>query len=214
MEILQGFFEYWMESYASIFGYAYDHIIISFTVIIAGIVFSIPLAVYMTKMKNTKLKNGIFNIANIFQTIPPIALLAIMVPLFGIGFTPAVVALFLYSLLPLLRNTYAGIKSIDPEIIEAAKGMGYSTLQSIFKVELPVALPYVMSGIRVASVYIISWTALAALIGGGGLGDLILAGIGYNDQYMIFTGTIAAILIAILLDLVLGVVEKRLYAKN
>lgn len=214
MEIVQGFFEYWMRSYTSIFGYIYDHIIISFTVIISGIVFSIPLAVYMTKMKSSKIKNGIFNIANILQTIPPIALLAIMVPLFGIGFTPAVVALFMYSLLPLLRNTYAGIKSIDQDIIDAAKGMGYSTLQSVFKIELPVALPYVMSGIRVSSVYIISWTALAALIGAGGLGDLILAGIGYNDQYMIFTGTIAAIVIAIILDLVLGGVEKKLYAKN
>ncbi|QDI90415.1 ABC transporter permease [Salicibibacter halophilus] len=214
MEILSGFFEYWTESYASILEYTYEHIAISFTVILLGISFSIPLAVYMTKMKNNKIKNMIFNIANIFQTIPPIALLAVMVPIAGIGFAPAVIALFLYSLLPLLRNTYAGIESIDPEIVEAARGMGYSTLQSLFKIELPVAFPYVMSGIRVSSVYIISWTALAALIGAGGLGDLILAGIGYNDQFMIFTGTIAAILIAVLLDLILGRMEKRIYGSS
>src|SRR5699024_5280304 len=159
-----------------------EHMIISFTVIIITVFVTVPLGIYMTKLKNEKIKGLMFHIANIFQTNPTIALLAIMIPILGIGFAPAVVALFLYALLPLLRNTYAGMKSVDPGIIEAAKGMGYSTVQSIFKIELPIALPYVMSGIRVASVYIISWTALAALIGAGGLGDLVLAGIGYNDQ--------------------------------
>lgn len=210
MEFITDFIGYWTENYSSILKYTYEHIIISFTVIILGILFSVPLAIYMTKMKSNKIKNVIFNIANVFQTIPTIAMLAIMIPILGIGFTPAVVALFLYALLPLLRNTYAGIQSIDPGIIEAAKGIGYSTLQSLIKIELPIALPYVMSGIRVTSVYIISWTALAALIGAGGLGDLVLAGIGYNSQPMIFTGTIVAIVIAVLLDLILGRIEKKL----
>ncbi|MGY0693767.1 ABC transporter permease [Virgibacillus sp. FSP13] len=208
MEFLSDFFTYWVEEYPSILEYTSEHIIISFTVIILSVLVTVPLAIYMTKMKSDKVKSTIFNIANVFQTIPTIALLAIMIPLLGIGFTPAVVALFLYALLPLLRNTYAGMESVDPEIIEAAKGMGFSTLQRLFKIELPVALPYVMSGIRVTSVYIISWTTLAALIGAGGLGDLVLAGIGYNDQIMIFTGTILAIVIAILLDLIFGRVEK------
>lgn len=210
MELINEYLDYWQEKYPSILEYLLEHIVISFTVMILAIVFSIPLAIYMTKLKSEKIKSMIFNIANIFQTIPTIALLAIMIPILGIGFKPAVVALFLYSLLPLLRNTYAGVESIDPEIMEAAKGMGFSVFQQLFKIELPVALPYVMSGIRVTSVYIISWTSLAALIGAGGLGDLVLAGIGYNDQQMIITGTVLAILIAVLLDLILGMIEKKI----
>ncbi len=210
MELLQDYIAFWADKYASIFDYMLEHVLISLTVAIISIVFTIPLAVWMTKMKSTKLRSFIFNIANIFQTIPTIALLAIMIPIFGIGFTPAIVALFLYALLPLLRNTYSGMESIDQEVVEAAKGMGFTSFQRIVKIELPIALPYIMSGIRVTSVYIISWTTLAALIGAGGLGDLVLAGIGYNDTFMIFTGAFLAIIIALILDFVLATVENKL----
>lgn len=209
MEWINGYIEFWGEKHSAIFDYAIEHILISFTVIIFSVFLTVPLAVFMSKINGDKVNTIIFNIANVFQTVPTIALLAIMIPIFGIGFTPAVVALFLYALLPLLRNTYAGMQSIDPEIVEAAKGMGFSTMGRLFKVELPVALPYVMSGIRVTSVYIISWTTLAALIGAGGLGDLVLAGIGYNDTNMIFTGTLLAIIIAVLLDIILGRIENK-----
>lgn len=209
MELLIDYLTYWSEKYSSILQYASKHLVISFTVTIIAVLFTVPLAVFMTRIKGEKIKNLIFNIANVFQTIPTIALLAIMIPIFGIGFLPAIVALFLYALLPLLRNTYAGMESVDEEIIEAAKGMGFNTFQRLTKVELPMALPYIMSGIRITSVYIISWTTLAALIGAGGLGDLILAGIGYNDQFMIFTGTFLAIVIAITLDVILGRIEKK-----
>lgn len=214
MELLFDYIEFWKDKFSSILNYTTEHLVISFTVIILAILFSVPLAIYMTKMKSEKVKNLIFTIVNIFQTIPTIALLAIMIPIMGIGFKPAVLALFLYALLPLLRNTYAGMESIDADIVEAAKGMGFNTFQSLFKVELPMALPFIMSGIRVTSVYIISWTTLAALIGAGGLGDLVLAGIGYNDKFMIFTGTILAILIAVLLDLILGKFEKKFSKVN
>lgn len=209
MEWINGYIEFWGEKHSAIFDYTIEHILISFTVIIFSVFLTVPLAVFMSKINGDKVNTIIFNIANVFQTVPTIALLAIMIPIFGIGFTPAVVALFLYALLPLLRNTYAGMQSIDPEIVEAAKGMGFSTMGRLFKVELPVALPYVMSGIRVTSVYIISWTTLAALIGAGGLGDLVLAGIGYNDTNMIFTGTLLAIIIAVLLDIILGRIENK-----
>jgi len=208
MEFISDYLIFWEEKYESILGYTYEHLIISFVVIVLSVVVTVPLAIYMTKMKNNKVKNLIFNIANFFQTIPTIALLAIMIPILGIGFKPSVAALFLYALLPLLRNTYTGVQSIDPSIIEAAKGMGFNTYQRMFKIELPVALPYIMSGIRVTTIYVISWTTLAALIGAGGLGDLILAGIGYNNKYMIFTGTLLAIIIALLLDFFLGKIEK------
>lgn len=209
MEFLIEYIQYWQDEYISIFGYTWEHIEISFTVIILSVLLTVPLAIFMSKLKGEKINTIIFNIANIFQTIPTLALLALMIPILGIGFKPAVVALFLYALLPLLRNTYAGMQSVSPEVIEAAKGMGFSTMGRLFKVELPAALPYVMSGIRVTSVYIISWTTLAALIGAGGLGGLILAGIGYNDKNMIFTGTIVGIAIAVALDLVLSAIEKK-----
>lgn len=206
--MISDYLNFWQKKYTSILGYTYEHLMISFTVIALSILVIVPLAIYMTKMKNDKVKNLIFNLANVFQTIPTVALLAILIPFLGIGFKPAVMALFLYGLLPLLRNTYTGVKSIDSNIIEAAKGMGFNKYQLLFKVELPVALPYIMSGIRVTSVYIISWTTLATLIGGGGLGDLVMAGIGYNDKNMIFTGTILAIVIALSLDLLIGKIEK------
>jgi osmoprotectant transport system permease protein len=208
MEFILDYLSFLGEKYEAILGYTYEHLVISFVVIVLSIVVTVPLAIYMTKIKNAKIVNFIFNIANFFQTIPTIALLAIMIPILGIGFKPAVAALFLYALLPLLRNTYTGVQSIDSSIIDAAKGMGFNTYQRMFKIELPVALPYIMSGIRITAIYVISWTTLAALVGAGGLGDLIIAGIGYNDKFMIFTGTILAIVIALLLDLILGKVEK------
>src|SRR5690625_1044341 len=118
MELVTDYFNYWGEKYPSILEYMMEHIIISFTVIIIAVLLSVPLAIFMTRLKGEKLKNMIFNIANIFQTIPTIAMLAIMIPILGIGFKPAVLALFLYSLLPLLRNTYAGMESVDQEIID------------------------------------------------------------------------------------------------
>lgn len=209
MEGLFDYIEYWQERYPTILEYTMQHIFISFVAIVFAMIVTIPLAIYMTKMKNQKVKNGIFQVANLLQTIPTIAMLAIMIPILGIGFKPAVTALFLYALLPLLRNTYSGIESIDPGIIEAAKGMGFNTMQRIVKIELPVAMPYIMSGIRTTSVYVISWTTLAAVIGAGGLGDLVIGGIGFNDINMILTGTILAIFIALLLDFILAKVEKR-----
>ncbi|CQR47096.1 Choline transport system permease protein OpuBB [Paraliobacillus sp. PM-2] len=213
MELITDYLEFWQDKYDSILSYTYEHLILSFVSILFAVILTIPLAIYMTKMKNETIKNLIFNIANVFQTIPTIALFAILIPVMGIGFKPAVTALFLYALLPLLRNTYAGIESIDQGIVEAARGMGYNTMQRLFKIELPIAIPYIMSGIRVTTVYVISWTTLAAVIGAGGLGDMVLAGIGFNDKHMIFTGTVMAIVLALIIDLMFGFTEKKL-AKN
>lgn len=210
MDVIKDYIDFWLTKYDMIWESTYEHLILSVVALGLAILLTIPLAVYMTKIKNDTLKNIIFNIANIFQTIPTVALFAVLVPFMGIGFKPAVLALFLYALLPLLRNTYAGIESIDQDMIDAAKGMGYSTFQRIYKIELPVALPYIMSGIRVTTVYIISWTTLAAIVGAGGLGGLVLSGIGFNDKEMIFTGTILAIVIALIIDLLFAKVEKKL----
>lgn len=214
MNMFNDYITFWQDKYEIILEYMLQHMVMSFVAIVAAVVFSIPLATYMTKMRSNKIKNFIFNIVNVFQTIPTIAMFALMVPFLGIGFKPAVVALFLYALLPLLRNTYTGMKSIDPTILEAAKGMGFSSLQRIVKVEVPLAIPYIMSGIRMTTVYIISWTTLAAVVGAGGLGALVISGIGFNDKHMIFTGTILAILMALFIDLIFARIEKYFIKNN
>ena len=213
MDFIVEYIDYLKDRYDSILMYMLEHLLISFAAIVIANVIIIPFAIYLTKIKRDKVKNIIFNLANILQTVPTIAMLALMIPLLGIGIKPAIVALFLYAILPLLRNTYSGMKSIDQGIVDAAKGIGYSRIQQVLKVELPMAFPYIISGIRTTSVYIISWTALAAVVGAGGLGDLILAGIGRNDTKMIFTGTFLAIIIAILLDFTLGKLEKKYVIK-
>lgn len=208
------YIDFWKDRYESILEYGMQHVILSLTAIVLAMILTIPLAIYMTKMKQVFIREAIFNVANVFQTIPTIAMFAIMIPILGVGFKPAVFALFLYALLPLLRNTYAGMQAIDQDVVEAAKGMGYGTFQRIFQIEIPIALPYIMSGIRTTSVYIISWTTLAAVVGAGGLGGLVLSGIGFNDKHMIFTGTILAIAMALVVDLILGLFEKAQLKKR
>jgi osmoprotectant transport system permease protein len=213
MEFILDYIEFWKERYQSIIEYTLQHLTISLVAVVLGIILAVPLAVYITKIRKKPVRSLIFNIANVFQTIPTIALLAVMIPLLGIGMKPAIFALFLYSLLPLLRNTYAGIESVDPEVIEAAKGMGYNTIQRLFQIEIPLAFPYIMSGIRITTVYIISWTTISAVIGAGGLGGLIIAGLGFNDKFLIFTGTIMAVVLTLSADLVMSKVEKKVTHK-
>ena len=151
------------------------------------------------------------NIAAVLQTIPSLALLGLMIPIFGIGRVPAIIALVVYALLPILRNTYTGIKEVDPSLVEAAKGIGMKPFRRLTKVELPIAMPVIMAGIRTAMVLIIGTATLAALIGAGGLGDLILLGIDRNDSSLILIGAIPAALLAIIFDLILRYMEKLSY---
>ncbi|CAG7649763.1 Choline transport system permease protein OpuBB [Paenibacillus solanacearum] len=191
-----------------------EHLWISALAVVLGCLVAIPVGILLANSSNRFLKSFTFGVANLFQTIPSLALLALLIPLMGIGMKPAIFALFLYALLPLLRNTYAGMESADRSILEAAKGMGYGPLQRIVFIQLPIALPYIISGIRVTTVYIISWTTLASLIGGGGLGVLIFSGLGVNKDELIIMGALAAIVLALLADYVLGLVEKRSMRKK
>ncbi|WP_170008440.1 ABC transporter permease [Bacillus fonticola] len=191
-----------------------EHIYISGLSVLFGSLLAIPLGIYLTRMRTNWVKGTIFTIANVFQTIPSLALLAMLIPLLGVGLAPAIFALFLYSLMPLLRNTYAGFQSIDPDIIESAKGMGYSPFQRLTRIELPLAFSYIMSGLRVTTVYIISWTTLATLIGAGGLGQLIVGGLGVNDKQLIFAAAVASMLLALFVDIALNRVERFVSQKT
>lgn len=187
-----------------------EHILISGLAVLLGCIFAIPLGIFIAKTPLQWIKSVAFTITNVFQTIPSLALLAILIPLLGIGFVPAVTALFLYSLLPILRNTYAAFESIDPEIIESAKGMGFSAVQRLFQIELIIAVPFIMSGIRLTTIYIISWATLATLIGAGGLGQLIVGGLGVYNKPLILAAASLSMVLALFTDFILGILEKRL----
>ena len=174
-----------------------EHIQLSFIALFIATLIAVPIAILLTK---TKLSEIVMNIAAVLQTIPSLALLGLMIPIFGIGRLPAIIALVVYAL-PILRNTYTGIKEVDPSLIEAAKGIGMKPLRRLTKVELPIAMPVIMAGIRTAMVLIIGTATLAALIGAGGLGDLILLGIDRNNSALILIGAIPAALLAIILIL-------------
>lgn len=185
-----------------------EHIFISGIALLLGILFAVPIGILLTRTKRTAAI--VIGLTSALQTVPSLALLALMIPIFGVGKTPAIIALFIYSLLPILRNTYIGIKEVSSDYKDAAKGMGMTNVQSIFMVELPIAMPTIMAGIRLAAVYVIAWATLASYIGAGGLGDFIFSGLNNYQPDLIFAGTIPVTILALAADLLLGLLEKKL----
>lgn len=145
----------------------WEHFYLSIISLIIGILIAVPLGMAMANTK--KLSGYVLTTAGVLQTVPTLAVLALMIPLFGVGRVPAIIALSAYILLPILNNTIIGVKNIDPNIREAAKSMGMTRMQLMWNVELPIAIPLILSGIRLSSVYVISWATLASYIGAGGL---------------------------------------------
>ena len=185
-----------------------EHLYISFFALALGILVAVPLGILLTRFQ--KAATIVIGISSALQTVPSLALLALMIPLLGVGKTPAIIALFIYSLLPILRNTYIGMKNVDWNYRDVAKGMGMTNLQSILSVELPIAMPTIMAGIRLAAVYVIAWATLASSIGVGGLGDWIFSGLDYYHPDLIFAGTIPVTILALLADFLLGLLETHL----
>ncbi|MBP7075274.1 MAG: ABC transporter permease [Rhabdochlamydiaceae bacterium] len=177
-----------------------------------AILFGVPLGILVTRFPS--LKKWIVGGAGISQTIPSLALLGLMIPIFGLGVQTAIAALFLYSLLPIIRNTFTGILAVDKSIIDAAKGMGLTGGQILFKVEMPLALPTIIAGIRTAVVINIGTATIAAFIGAGGLGDFIFIGISRNIDVLVLIGAIPTALLAIFIDSILGFFEKKLASKG
>ncbi len=183
-----------------------DHLILVAIPVALATLVSVPLGILAARYRWIEVP--VMGIANVLQTIPSLALLALMIPLgLGIGRKPALIALFLYSLLPILRNTYIGIRSVDDSIKEAATGMGMTYFQRLYMVELPIALSMIIGGIRTATIIIIGTATLAAMIGGGGLGDFIITGLGMVRDELILLGAIPAALLALLADFLLGKLE-------
>ncbi|AXX65431.1 MAG: ABC transporter permease [Lactobacillus sp.] len=177
-----------------------------------GIIVAVPAGVILAHFP--RVAQIVMGITSMLQTIPALALLALMIPLFGVGAVPAIIALFIYSLMPILRNTYIGMQGVDPNVIDSAKGLGMTTTQLTFKVQLPLAMSVIMTGIRLSAVYVISWSTLASYIGAGGLGDFIFNGLDLFQTDLILGGTIPIIILAILTDYLLGKLEHKLSPLN
>lgn len=193
--------------------YVFEQFIRHFLISIYGVLFASILAIPLgfAVARKRKLSRLTISISNVMQTIPSLAMLAILMFLIGTGPDTVVFAVFLYAILPILKNTVSGINSVTPELVDAARGMGMTKLQLMTKVELPLAISIIMGGIRNALVLAIGVTAVGTFIGAGGLGDIITRGITVaNGSPIIIAGAIPTALMAVLADFLLGIIENKL----
>ena len=169
-----------------------------------------PIGVLLTRPRFRRYTEKVMGIFNAGQTIPPLAVIAVFFPFFGLGYRPALIALTIYALLPIARNTLAGMSSVSPEVKEAARGMGMTEWQILNQVEIPLSLSVVMSGIKTSAVLTAGTAALAALVGGKGMGAVIFAGINFFRMELILAGTLYIAIIALAIDRLLSFIEGRL----
>ena len=176
----------------------------------AAIIIALPSGILLSRDIMKDYTGKIISVFNVAQGLPSLAIIALFLPLLGISFIPAVSALTIYALLPIGRNTIAGINNVEDEIIEAARGMGMNSLQVLYKVELPLALPIIIAGIQTASVVTVGTAVISNLIGAGGLGQLIFTGLVRFDTRKILLGSILSAIIAIIIDRLFDLLEKML----
>lgn len=200
------FIDYLIQSKQQIFSLTLEHIKLTGIAVGFAILFGVPLGILISYIK--KLNKPVIGIANIIQAIPSMALLGFAIPFLGIGTLPAVVMVILYSLLPIIKNTFTGIQNINPQTIEAARGIGLKKTQILFKVQIPLALPVIMTGVRISAVTAVGLMTMAAFIGAGGLGFLVFSGIRTVNNFQILAGALPACILALLVDFFIGIVEK------
>ncbi|BDU51373.1 ABC transporter permease [Haliovirga abyssi] len=206
------FFQFFYYRMDEVFEALLRHIQITGLAVGLAIVIGVPIGIMITRKR--KLAGTVINIANVFQTLPSLALFGLIIPFLGIGLVPSVFVLFLYALLPIIKNTYIGITNVEPASVEAGVGMGMTNFQILTIIEIPLALSVIMGGIRVATVINIGTATIAALIGAGGLGTFIFKGISMNSDNMILLGAIPAALLAVVVDFLFGKIEKQLTPKG
>lgn len=202
---------FFLEHRAEILSATLDHVELVLISIVVGIFIAVPLGMFI--VQRPALRAISIGIANIFQTIPSLALFGFLIPIpfiGGIGKRTAIVALVLYALLPILRNTYVGLSGIDPAVLEAAEAMGMTSAQILFRVRFPLALSVILAGIRTATIITIGIATIAAAIGAGGLGTFIFRGVALVSDSLILAGAIPAALLALIADFLLGLLERRL----
>ncbi len=197
-------------TYSNIIKALRQHLTLMFVSMIGAIVVGVLVGIMLSRPKLYYVGRGVENVVNVGQTIPSLAILALFFTILGLGFRVAVFALFLYSILPILRNTFAGIVNVPVSIIESAKGMGMSPFRILTRIELPLSFPVIVAGIRTAIVINVGAATLATFIGGGGLGDMIVTGLSLRRDMIVFTGAGLAALTAIILDYYIAQVEIKL----
>ncbi len=201
-------FVYLWENRAELARLTAQHLGLSALALALGVALAVPLGLFLERRRGAA--EGVIRAVGVTQTIPSIALLAFMIPLFGVGALPAVIALWIYSLFPILRNTYTGVRDAGPRAVEAALALGMTEGQALRMVRLPLAAPVIMAGVRTAAVITIGTTTLAAFIGAGGLGEPIVTGLQRADTVLILSGAVPAALLALAVDGALALVERRL----
>ncbi|WP_340153033.1 glycine betaine ABC transporter substrate-binding protein [uncultured Marivirga sp.] len=203
---MMSFFEFLLKNKREVLKQILEHLELTLVSLCIAVVLGVVIGVLIAIFR--KSTQTVLSVINTIQTIPSLALLGFLLPFFGIGVVPAIIALFLYALLPIVRNTYTGIIEVDVSVKESAIAMGMKPVEVLFKVELPLALPYIMAGIRTASVINVGVATLSAFIAAGGLGKFILQGIQLNNTNMILAGAIPASLLALFFDAILGRIQK------
>ena len=206
------FINYIIENQGQIISLTIEHIKLVTIAVALAIVIGVPTGILISYVK--KLNKPVLGLANIVQAIPSMALLGFTIPLLGIGTLPAIVMVVLYSLLPIIKNTYIGIQNISSQTLEAATGIGLTKWQILTKIQIPLALPVIMGGIRISAVSAVGLMTLAAFVGASGLGYLIYAGIRSVNNMQILAGAIPACILALLMDWIIGMIENLVTPKN
>ncbi len=191
----------------ALLGYAREHLALTAVSALIVLVIAIPLGILLTRPALRRFTGPVLTIANIGQAAPAIGLIVLLAIAIGFGFTPAVIALVLYAILPVLRNTMVGLAQVDARLVEAGRGMGMSALAVLFRVELPLAVPVMLAGIRTALVLLVGSASLAAFINGGGMGILIITGVNLSLENVLIAGSILVALLALFVDWIGRVVE-------
>ena len=213
MTTAQQFFYYLSHNSNYILSQFLRHFLISVYGVLLAALVGIPLGILIAR--RGKLKSVVMGIANVLQTIPSLAMISILMLGLGLGTKTVIATVFLYSLLPIIGNTYAGIKNVGEDLVDAAKGMGMTESQQLLMVELPLSLSVIMAGVRNALVVAVGITAIGAFVGGGGLGDIIVRGTNaINGGAIILAGSLPTALMAIFSDLILGFVQHWLEPKG
>lgn len=188
------------------------HILLSFTAVLISLIICLPLGIALRN--NEKLSEIVMNITSYGRMIPSFVVLALAMPLMGIGFWSSLIALILLACPPIIINLFSGFKEIDKDIVESAKGMGMDRNQVLTKIELPLAFPIILNGIRIASVEVIASASLAAIIGGGGLGDFIISGLSTANNSLLLVGAIPVSVMAIILSMIFEFIIRRVQTNN
>jgi len=203
--------QFFVEHRAEILEATLAHLSLVLIAMLIAVAVAVPLGMFV--VQRASLRNFILGLASVFQTIPSLALFGFLIPIpfiGGIGRRTAIFALVLYALLPILRNTYVGLTSIDPAVLQAAEAMGMTNAQILWRVRFPLALTFILAGIRTATIITIGVATIAAAVGAGGLGTFIFRGVAMVSDAVILAGAIPAALLAILADILLGWLERRL----